>query len=257
VKGLNGKVAIVTGGANGIGRATAGAFVERSTRVAIADIDAANGQAAAAELAARGGEVIFVNADVASEGAIEQVMKAAEDAFGRIDILVNCAAVFIMRGVEATASEWERILAVNVVGYALCAKHLVPHLIKVGGGAIVNVCSISGYVAQPGYLTYNASKGAVATMTRCMALDLARYNIRVNAVSPGTVWTNANAKYLHETRGFDRRAADRSPDVGGRHMIQRCADPSEIAEAIVFLASDSASFITGANLMVDGGYTAQ
>lgn len=257
MKGLNGKVAIVTGGANGIGRATADAFMERTARVVIADIDAGNGQAAAAELTTRGGEVIFVNADVSREGGIEQVMKAAIDAFGRIDILVNCAAVFIMRGIEATVSEWERILAVNVIGYALCAKHLVPHLIKVGGGAIVNVCSISGYIAQPGYLTYNASKGAVATMTRCMALDLARYNIRVNAVSPGTVWTNANAKYLLETRGFDRPAADRSPDVGGRHMIRRCADPSEIAEAIVFLASDSASFITGANLMVDGGYTAQ
>jgi dihydroanticapsin dehydrogenase len=130
-------------------------------------------------------------------------------------------------------------------------------MIEAGGGAIVNVCSISAHIAQPGYLTYNASKGAVAAMTRCIAMDLSPHNIRVNSVSPGTVWTQSNQRYLARTRGLDRAGADKAPDIGGAHMLKRCADPEEIADAIMFLASDNASFITAEDLFVDGGLTKQ
>lgn len=257
MKGLAGKAAIVTGGSNGIGRATV-PRVGRTIGERRNCRPRCNGRSSRGSRTVGGGwPHRFVKADVSREDEIVRLVAATREAFGRVDILVNCAAAFIMRGVEATPAEWEEILRVNVVGYALCAKHVAPEMMKAGGGAIVNVCSISGYIAQLGYLTYNTTKGAVATMTRCLALELAPLNIRVNSVSPGTVWTESNARYLGRTRGYDRKAADAAPDIGGAHMLGRRADPFEVAEAIAFLASDSASFITAANLMVDGGYTAQ
>jgi NAD(P)-dependent dehydrogenase (short-subunit alcohol dehydrogenase family) len=183
---------------------------------------------------------------------------AAEAArvFGRIHILVNNAAIFILKGIDATPEEWRQILDVNVMGPALVAKHIVPEIRKAGGGAIVNVASMSSFIAQPNFVTYNSSKAAIATMTRCMALDLAPDNIRVNAVCPGTVWTQIVERLTRE-RGLDRAAADAHPDWGGAHILKRIAEPREIANAILFLASDEASFITGSHLMVDGGYTAK
>ena len=176
--------------------------------------------------------------------------------FGRIDVLVNNAAVFVLRGIDATPEEWREILDINVMGPALVAKHVVPEMRKTGGGAIVNLGSISSFIAQPQFVTYNATKAAIANMTRCMALDLAPDGIRVNAVCPGTVWTQIVERLTREA-GLDRAAADAHPDWGGAHMIKRIAEPREIAAAILFLASDDASFITGENLMVDGGYTAK
>jgi dihydroanticapsin dehydrogenase len=142
------------------------------------------------------------------------------------------------------------------MGPALVAKHVVPEMRKVGGGAIVNLGSISSFIAQPQFVTYNASKGAVANMTRCMAMDLAADHIRVNAVCPGTVWTSIVERLARE-KGLDRASAEQHPDFGGSHMIKRMAEPREIAHAILFLASDEASFITAENLMVDGGYVAK
>ena len=144
---------------------------------------------------------------------------------------------------------------VNVVGAALVAKHVVPEIRKAGGGAIVNLGSISSFIAQPQFVTYNATKAAIATMTRCMALDLAPDRIRVNAVCPGTVWTQI-VERLSAEKGLDRKGADADPGWGGACMLKRIADTSEIAKAILFLASDDASYITGAVLAVDGGWTA-
>jgi dihydroanticapsin dehydrogenase len=184
------------------------------------------------------------------------MVEAAVRAFGRIDILVNNAGIFVLKGIEATPEEWRQVLDVNVMGPALVAKHVVPEMRKVGGGAIVNLGSISSFIAQPHFVTYNASKAAIANMTRCMALDLAPDNIRVNAVCRGTVWTQIVERLTRE-RGLDRAAADQHPDFGASHMIKRLADPREVAYAILFLASDEASFITAENLMVDGGYVAK
>lgn len=253
---LKDKVAVVTGGGDGIGRATCELFAEEGARVIIAERNADTGRAAAERIMRNGGKALFVPTDVAEEASIERMVQEAVRAFGTINILVNNAAIFVLRGIEATPEEWRNILEVNVMGPALAAKHVVPHMKKAGGGAIVNLGSISSFIAQPQFVTYNATKAAVANMTRCMALDLAPDNIRVNAVCPGAVWTQIVQRLTREA-GMDRAAADKDPGWGGAHMIQRIAEPREIAFAILFLASDEASFITAANLMVDGGYTAK
>src|SRR5262249_45102862 len=151
------------------------------------------------------------------------------------DILVNNAAVFVLRGIDATPEEWRQSLDVNVIGLALVTKHVVPVMRQAGGGAIVNLASISSFIAQPEFITYNATKAAIANMTRCMALDLAPHHIRVNAVAPGTVWTQIVERRAREL-GLDRAAADVHADFGAAHMIHRCADPREIAYPILFLA---------------------
>ncbi|MDF3290292.1 SDR family NAD(P)-dependent oxidoreductase [Streptomyces silvisoli] len=256
MRGLAGKTAIVTGGAQGIGQATVGRLVAEGVAVTIADTNEAFGEATAAEVRSTNARAWYSKTDVADEESVARTVQGTAERFGGIDFLVNCAAVFIMRGIEATVEEWRTIMDVNVMGQALCVKHVVPYLKAAGGGAIVNVASISGHIAQPGYLTYNATKAAVVNMTRCMALDLADAGIRVNAVNPGTVWNKNNERYHQEVLGLDRAQADKHPDIGGRHMLRRTADPEEIASTIAFLLSSEASYVTGENLMVDGGYTA-
>lgn len=251
-----GKVAIVTGGGQSIGRATCEEFAAEGAAVVIAERNSDAASEAAAAIKSAGGRALAVVTDVSDEASVRQMVEATVRAFGRVDILVNNAAVFVLRGIEATKEEWHEILDVNVIGPSLCAKHAVPEMRKAGGGAIVNLGSISSFIAQPGFLTYNATKGAVAQMTRCMALDLAADNIRVNAVCPGTVWSPIVERLTRE-RGMDRAQAESHPEYGGSHMIQRMVEPREIARAILFLASSDASFITAENLMVDGGYVSK
>jgi dihydroanticapsin dehydrogenase len=252
-KRFENKTVVVTGGGQGIGRATCLRFAEEGAAVVVAERNEALAKSVADEILAAGGQALGAVTDVADEASLQAMVDAAVRAFGGIDILVNNAAVFVLRGIDATIDEWRQILNVNVIGVALAAKHVVPEMRKRGGGAIVNLGSISSFIAQPEFLTYNATKGAIANMTRCMAMDLAKDHIRVNAVCPGTVWTQIVESRARE-RGLDRAAADGDPEFGLSHMIERCADPVEIAHAILFLASDEASFITAENLMVDGGY---
>jgi dihydroanticapsin dehydrogenase len=252
---LHGKVAVVTGGADGIGKATCELFAAEGCAVIIADIQVPQGEAVARDIVSKGGRALFVETNVADESQIAQMVAQGVQAFGRIDTLVNNAAVFVLKGIDATVEEWRKILDVNVIGVSLVSKHVVPEIRKAGGGAIVNLGSISSFIAQPQFVTYNATKAAIATMTRCMALDLAPDNIRVNAVCPGTVWTQIVERLTRE-KGMDRRAADADPTWGGACMLKRLADTSEIAKAILFLVSEDASYITAAHLMVDGGYTA-
>jgi dihydroanticapsin dehydrogenase len=253
---LKGKVAVITGAGAGIGRATAELFAEEAASVVIAERDPATGQDAAERIQQAGGLALFVPTDVADEASVAQMAAGAKAAFGAIHILVNNAAIFILRGIEATPDEWRQILDVNVMGPALVAKHVVPAMRAVGGGAIVNLGSISSFIAQPNFVTYNTTKTAILGMTRCMAMDLAPDNIRVNAVCPGVVWTRI-VEQQAGAMGLDRAGADVHPQWAGAQLIHRCADPREIAHAILFLASDEASFVTGAHLMADAGYTAR
>ena len=253
---LKNKVAVITGGGAGIGRATCELFAEEGAIVVVAERDESTGRQVVDGIVGRGGRAMFIPCDVASEASIQAMAAATEKAYGRLDILVNNAAVFVLKGIDASVEEWREILDINVVGPALCAKHCVPIMRRGGSGAIVNLASISSVIAQPEMVTYNATKAAIANMTRCMAMDLAKDNIRVNAVGPGAVWTQIVERLTSE-KGMDRKAADADAEWGGAHLLKRIADPREIAFPILFLASDEASFVTGSLLMVDGGYTAR
>ncbi len=253
---LKDKVAVITGAGAGIGRATALLFAEEGAAVVIAERDLTSGRAVADEITQRGAARSLVPTDVADLASVMHMAAQAALAFGAIHVLVNNAAVFVLRGIEATPEEWRQTLDVNVMGPSLAAQAVVPAIRQAGGGAIVNLGSISSFIAQPNYVTYNTTKAAILGMTRCMAMDLARDNIRVNAVCPGVVWTQIVERQAN-AMGLDRAAADVHPDWAGAQLIKRCADPREIAYAILFLASDEASFITGAHFMVDGGYTAR
>jgi dihydroanticapsin dehydrogenase len=248
---LDGRVAIVTGGGEGIGRGISDVFVREGARLAVLDRNAEVGARAADELGA-----LFVEADVADEPSIERAVARVADELGPPTVLVNNAAIFILKSAEeATPEDWREITAVNVMGPALVAKHVIPHMRRAGGGAIVNIGSVSSFIAQKGMLTYNATKAAVAEMTRCMALDLVEDGIRVNGVCPGAVWS-ATVQRIAAEQGLSREEAPNHANLGLEQMMRRVADPVEIGNAVLFLASDEASFVTGAQLAIDGGYTA-
>ena len=252
---LEGKAAIVTGGASGIGRAICEVFAEEGARLTIADIDAEGGEQTLANVRAAGGTAQFVATDVSKEADVERMVHAAVDAYGAVNILVNDAAAFVFGEVQDISdADWARVFGVNVIGQAYCVKHVLPHMKAAGGGAIVNLASVSGFIAQPGFIPYNASKGAVMQLTRCLALDLAPHNIRVNCVCPGSVLTPATERH-RQFVGADRE--EFLVEAGASNFMKRVADPREIAYGALFLASDEASFVTGTPLVMDGGLTAQ
>jgi NAD(P)-dependent dehydrogenase (short-subunit alcohol dehydrogenase family) len=249
---LQNKVAIVTGGSVGIGQATAVLFAEEGAKVVIANPSEPSGEQTAQDIRAQGGEAIFVQVDISNEDDCRHACDEAVRVFGHLDILVNNGAVFILKGLEATVADWQRMLSVNVMGTALMAKYASEYMKVAGGGSIVNLGSISSFVAQPSFITYSSTKGAILQMTRNMAMDLAPYNIRVNCVCPGTILTRASEEHMARV-GMTKEEfiAAEAP----KHLLNRVGAPREVAYPILFLASDEASFITGTHLMVDGGYT--
>ena len=245
---LAGKVAAVTGGASGIGEATVRRFVAEGAKVAIADLDAERGGMIAREL---GEAAIFVETHTESEAACQAFIAASVARFGRLDILVNNAGMRLYQTVlESTNASWDAILGVNVKGYAFCAKAAIPEMKRTGGGSIVNIASNRSVNAGGNMVEYDTTKAAVAGLTRGLAYDHAKDGIRVNTVSPGPVFTR-----FHERRAaaIGKTVEEFVAGFGQGGMLKRPARPEEIANCILFLASDEASYVTAANLMADGG----
>lgn len=251
---LRDKVALVTGGADGIGRATCLLFAEEGASVFLVDLNAEGGQETVRRIAEQGGTARFLEADLSQESECKRVVDACQEAFGQVNILVNNAAAFVLKGLEATPEDWQKVMATNVFGYSYLMRFAAEAMRRVGGGSIVNVASVSSVIAQSHLLTYNASKGAVLQMTRCAALDLAPDNIRVNCVCPGLVWTGQVRKMASES---GRTKEQMEAELAAMQILKRAADPREIAYALLFLASDESSFCIGSALFVDGGWTAQ
>lgn len=245
---LNGKAVIITGASSGIGAATAELFVREGARVLIADKDSKQAKETASAI---GCESITV--DVSDEEAVASMVRHTQQLFERIDILVNNAGYGIRGSVVSTATtDWNALMAVNVGGVFLCSKHVIPVMEAAGGGVIVNTASNVALVGLADRAAYVASKGAVAALTRAMALDHAKQNVRVNAVAPGTTWSSYFDKILETHADPDGFIAA----LNARAPMNRVAKPIEIAQAILWLASDESSYATGSILTVDGGMTA-
>jgi NAD(P)-dependent dehydrogenase (short-subunit alcohol dehydrogenase family) len=216
--------------------------------VVFTGLEADQGAQTEQELRGAGHEVLFLAGDMSEDAFVRETVEQASVRFSRVDYLVNNAFSFLSKGPEATLEDWHRVYDVGPIAYARLGSLVAQEMRKVGGGAIVNISSISAFVAQRHRWTYNSAKGAVNILTKCMALDLAEYGIRVNSVSPGWIWTREVLRAAHG----DRKTWD--PVWGQFHMLERCGDPCEVAAAILFLLSDDASFITATDLPVDGGY---
>jgi NAD(P)-dependent dehydrogenase (short-subunit alcohol dehydrogenase family) len=252
---LANKTAIITGAGAGIGEAIATRFAEEGAQLVLNDISSTAGEATLRKVTDLGAKAVLVVADISQEAGASAISRQAAERFGAVDVLINNAADFTQKNVEqADVSDWQKVLGVNVIGTALVSKHAIPHMKARGGGSIVNIASMSGLIAQPDFATYNTSKGAVLTMTKCMALDLAPFKIRVNSVCPGCILTSASHREIARLGLTFEQWRDR---VAPLHMLNRLGEPREVANAALFLASDEASFITSAHLMVDGGYTSR
>lgn len=246
---LKGKVAIVTGGGSGIGRATAQVFSREGARVVVADFQSALGHETAKAIAKAGGEALFVEVDVSDPVQVERAVKMTLDAFRGIDILFNGAGVLaIGTALETDLETWNRILSINLTGTFLFSKAVLPPMMKRGGGSIINVSSSTGaHDARKETVAYVSSKGGVTLLTKAMAIDHAQANIRVNAIAPGPVDTPMLRKGVSQAQ----------VDIFSASLpMRRIGRPEELANAALFLASDEASFVTGAILAVDGGQTA-
>jgi NAD(P)-dependent dehydrogenase (short-subunit alcohol dehydrogenase family) len=252
---LKGKVAIVTGGSLGIGRAICTRMAEEGAAVAILDVLDKQGRAFAEELSARKLKAAYFHCDVASESSVSTAIGAAANAFGRVDVLVNNAGISGANKPthELTEAEWDRVQAVNVKGPFFCTKHAIAHLKRAGGGSIVNLSSIYGLVGAGDVPPYHASKGAVRLMSKNDCLIYAADRIRVNSIHPGFIATPMVQHFLDDTgnAGAARKATD------ALHPLGHIGEPDDIAWGAVYLASDESKFVTGTELVIDGGYTAR
>ncbi len=245
---LAGKTALITGAARGQGAAEAELFVREGARVVLTDVLDQPGEELAATLAEGGAEAAYQHLDVASAADWEAAIGFAEERFGTVDVLVNNAGIVSFSGVlELTDDEWDRVVAVNQTGVSIGMRAAAPGMRRAGGGSIVNKASIYGLDGVPGYFAYQASKGAVVQMTRAAAVDLAPHGIRVNCICPGLIFTEMTKS----------EPPDAVADNIERTPLGRGGEASEIATGTLYLASDEASFVTGAVLPIDGGYTAQ
>jgi NAD(P)-dependent dehydrogenase (short-subunit alcohol dehydrogenase family) len=247
------KVALVTGGSSGIGRASAIVFGKEGANVVIADLDVVGGEETVKMIKAAGGQAVFAKTEVTREAEVEQAIRKAIDTYGRLDCAFNNAGGGgkMASLTECTKENWDYIINVHLTGVWLCMKYEIPEMLKAGGGAIVNTASIYGLVGEDfGMPAYVAAKHGVVGLTREAAMEYAKANIRINAVCPGTTLTPSIAKFAAADPASEQKMIQ-------LHPIGRLGEPFEIAEAAVWLCSDAASFVTGVALAVDGGYTAR
>jgi len=253
---LDGKIALVTGAAMGMGRATAELFAQEGAAVALTDLDASAGEEATQAILDAGGTAGFWRLDVSQEAQVAEVVGAVADRFGGLDILVNCAGII---GVdkpthELSEAEWDALFAVDVKGVFFATKHAVPHLIARGGGSIVNFSSIYGLIGNDEFTAYHVAKGAVAMQTKQDAASYGRYNIRVNSVHPSTVLTPLVEGIAAQ---FDGGLPAYEAYMTANQSLRRLGRPLDVAYGVLYLASDEAAWVTGVNLPIDGGYTAR
>ena len=247
-----GKVALVTGAGSGIGRATALVFAREGAKVVVADIVVAGGQETVQQIEAAGGEAIFVKADVSQAADVETLITQTVETYGRLDCAFNNAGIEggMKLTIDCTKEEFDRTIAVNLTGVWLCMKYEVQQMLSQGGGAIVNTASAAGLVGFPSLPDYVASKHGVVGLTKTAALEYAKSGIRVNAVCPGVIQTPMVERGAQLSPGFDELAVSMEP-------VGRFGQPAEVGEAVVWLCSDAASFVTGHPMVVDGGLVAQ
>lgn len=245
---LDGKVALITGAARGMGQAEAKLFAKEGSKVIVTDILVEQGQKTVEEIKSSGGEAIFLKLDVTSPEDWQNVVSKAIEKYDKVDILVNNAGVLFSKDTEETTLEiWDKTFDVNVKGVFLGCKYILPAMKKAGRGSIINVSSLYGIVGFPGEPAYDASKGAVRILSKSVALDYAKYNIRVNSLHPGNTRTPMSEPWL--------KSPEAEKEIIGPAILGRLAEPIEIAYAALFLASDESSYVDAAELVVDGGYT--
>ncbi len=247
---VSGKIALVTGGAQGMGRTHSLLLAREGAKVVLTDVNEAAGQATVEEIVKSGGDAVFLLHNVASEDDWTRVIDSAVEKYGRIDILVNNAGILIMKTLQdTTEADWDRTLDIDAKGVFLGCKAVLPAMKDSGKGSIINISSIYGLIGAPSAAAYQAAKGAVRLLTKAAAVDFAPFGIRVNSVHPGVIETPMTKDLL--------ASPENAKAMLGTTILGRAAQPEEVSAAVLFLASDDASFITGAELVVDGGYTTQ
>jgi NAD(P)-dependent dehydrogenase (short-subunit alcohol dehydrogenase family) len=244
---LNRKIAIVTGGGSGIGRSAAIRFAKEGAKVSVADVDSVSGEETVSLIRKYGGDAIFVKSDVKDSNQVKELISTTTNTFGGLHILVNNAGISNseVRSVDLSEEEWDHVIDINLKGVFLGIKYAVPEMKKSGGGAIINTSSLLGLKGKKYQSAYNASKAGVVLLTQNAALEYGKYNIRVNAIAPGVIDTKIIDVWKQDER--------RWPFISKANALGRIGTPDEVANAIFFLASDEASFITGTTLSVDGG----
>ena len=252
MNGLVGKIALVTGGRSGIGRSAALAFAREGAKVAIGDVQVKAGQETVQVIREAGGQAVFVQTDVSKASDVEALINRTVEVYGRLDCAFNNAGVEAKYAstADSTEDDWDRVLGINLKGVWLCMKHEIRQMLEQGGGAIVNTASTAGLVGFRGTSAYAASKHGVIGLTKTAALEYAKAGIRINAVCPGTTRTPLAERFIAGDPRAEARMSDMQP-------LGRMGRPEEIAEAVVWLCSDAASFVTGHAMVVDGGYVAQ
>lgn len=247
---LAGKVAIITGGNSGIGRATALLFAKEGARVVVAGRNAERGWQVVREITSQGGDAIFVKTDVSKSSEVRAMVEKTLEKYGRVDILFNNAALSPVGTVLTTSEKvWREVIDTNINGTFLCTRYVLPHMIKQKGGAIINTGSINSVMAMKDEAAYDASKGGVLMLTRATAIDFAKDNIRVNCILPGAIETPMMRDILRQAA--DPKEAE--AELVRKHALGRIGDPVEVAKVALFLASDDSSFVTGSGVAVDGG----